>query len=56
MSYTVINHNNNTTTTKYAKSKAYLMWMCHHVYAQQAKQGATCYYSVEAQAYVVEVY
>lgn len=55
MSYTLINHNNNTTITKYAKSKAYLMWMYYHVYAEQAKQSSTCYYNIEAQTYVVEI-
>lgn len=56
MSYTVINHNTNTTITKYAKTKRYLMWMYYHVYGEQAIKGASCYYSVEAQGYVVEVY
>lgn len=56
MAYTVINHNNNTTTTKYAKSKAYLMWMYYHVYAPQANKCANCSYNVEAKSYVVEIH
>lgn len=55
MSYIVINHTNNTTTTKWAKSKAYLMWMYHHAYATQSDL-CSCGWSVEHDSYVVEIH